>query len=83
MLSSERITCKCCSCIYADDYLVHSHPLLFGTTFPDWTHPVTGVLIFVGPADNEGEVTELTEAVIARIKQQFKQAKIKIYEPKH
>lgn len=74
---------KGCSCIYADDYNVHSHPLLYGTTFPDWTHPVTGVLIFVGPADEEGEVTELSEAATARIKEEFKQAEIKIYQPRH
>lgn len=72
-----------CSCLYADDYRVHSHPFLFGTTFPDWNHPVTGVLIFVGGADDEGEITALEPAAEKKIKEQFKKAIIKVYQPRH
>ncbi len=62
------------ACLYADDSNVLD--ICYGVQLPDWGQFVVGILLFIGPPDRKGNTTSITNKAIAKIKRQFKAARI-------
>ena len=69
-----------CAVLYADDIFNRLTGKMAATKFKDWSSPVFGILLFVGPSDMEGATSDLSEIAIAAIEQQFEAAKIQQYK---
>jgi len=61
------------ACLYTDDVYRGMAP--FGVQFQDWTTPIIGILLFIGPPDEEGNTTSITDKAIRLLQEQFNKAK--------
>ena len=61
------------SCLYADDfYDRYGVETQYGTKFQGWMAHITGILIFIGPPDEEGYVTSITNKAMMLLEEEFK-----------
>ena len=62
------------ACLYADDLRPMQGQPQQGLKLRNWQQPVMGILLFVGPPDNEGETTSITDKAIALLRPKIHRA---------